>query len=122
MRVVVDMNLSPRWCAALEDAGIAADHWSTLAPVEAFDEDIMEFAGANGAVVLTNDLDFGEILPATRGTKPSVIQLRSAKTNPELNAAAVIEAIQTYRSVLEEGALVTVDPMRVRLTLLPLAC
>ena len=37
----------------------------------------MAFAGANGCVVLTHDLDFGAILAATQGRKPSVVQIRA---------------------------------------------
>jgi len=30
MKLLVDMNLSPRWVAVLEGAGFVAAHWSTL--------------------------------------------------------------------------------------------
>jgi hypothetical protein len=30
MKVLVDMNLSPRWVDAFTDAGIEAAHWSSL--------------------------------------------------------------------------------------------
>ncbi len=30
MKLLVDMNLSPRWITFLADAGIEAAHWSTL--------------------------------------------------------------------------------------------
>ena len=40
----------------------------------------MGFARVNGYVVLTHDLDFGAILAATHGNKPSVVQIRSEHT------------------------------------------
>jgi predicted nuclease of predicted toxin-antitoxin system len=59
MRLLVDMNLSPRWAKLLTDAGIEAAHWSALGKPNARDIDIMDFVRANSYVVLTHDLDFG---------------------------------------------------------------
>ena len=66
------MNLSPRWVTVLEEAGFQAQHWSKVGPSNASDEEIMAFAAESGFVVITHDLDFGAILAATQGTKPSV--------------------------------------------------
>ena len=30
MKVLIDMNLSPRWAAALTEEGFKAQHWSEL--------------------------------------------------------------------------------------------
>jgi predicted nuclease of predicted toxin-antitoxin system len=72
MKLLVDMNLSPRWIEVLTDAGVQAVHWSTLGAKNATDFEIMVYAGANDYVVITHDLDFGAILAATHGKKPSV--------------------------------------------------
>lgn len=56
MKLLVDMNLSPRWIGLLVDAGIEAAHWSTLGANNAPDNEIMTYASANGYVVLTHDL------------------------------------------------------------------
>jgi predicted nuclease of predicted toxin-antitoxin system len=37
MKLLVDMNLSPRWVSILADAGIATAHWSSLGPSNAPD-------------------------------------------------------------------------------------
>jgi predicted nuclease of predicted toxin-antitoxin system len=71
MKLLVDMNLSPRWIVALRGAGVEAEHWSEVGDPRAPDEKIMACAAAGGWVVLTHDLDFGAILAATRGDKPS---------------------------------------------------
>jgi predicted nuclease of predicted toxin-antitoxin system len=52
MKLLVDMNLSPRWVKALAQAGIEAVHWSSLGAATAPDTVIMAFARANGYVVL----------------------------------------------------------------------
>jgi predicted nuclease of predicted toxin-antitoxin system len=120
MRLLVDMNLSPRWLKPLADAGIEAAHWSTLGNPKARDTDIMEFARANNYIVLTHDLDFGAILAATHGDKPSVVQIRSEDVSPDAIGKQVIRALQQMADELDKGALLTVDPSRIRLRILPL--
>ncbi len=120
MKLLVDMNLSPRWIAALSDAGIEAAHWFTLGVNNAPDTEIMAYARANGYVVLTNDLDFGAILAATRGEKPSVVQIRADDVSPDIIGKQLIIAVRQMARELEEGALLTVDLSRTRLRILPL--
>jgi predicted nuclease of predicted toxin-antitoxin system len=70
--------------------------------------------------VLTHDLDFGAILAATQGTKPSVVQIRSENVAPQAIGQPVIKALRQMTAELEGGALLTVDPSRARLRFLPL--
>ena len=80
----------------------------------------MAYATTNDYVVLTHDLDFSAILAATHGEKPSVVQIRAEDVNPDVIGLQVIAALRQMESDLEEGALLTVDPNRTRLRLLPL--
>ena len=120
MKLIVDMNLSPRWVAVLADAGVEATHWSAIGAKTAPDSEIMAYASMNDCVVLTHDLDFGAILAATQGEKPSVVQIRARDVSPEVIGRQVIVALRQMSSELEEGALLTVDPNRTRLRVLPL--
>ncbi len=120
MKLLVDMNLSPRWVNLLAAAGIEAAHWSEIGAANAPDSEIMAFAKANGYVVLTHDLDFSAILAATQGDKPSVVQIRSEDLSPDVIGGPVIDALRQMTLELEEGALLTVDPKRTRLRVLPL--
>ena len=120
MKLLIDMNLSPRWVDVLVGAGMEATHWSTLGAYNASDSEIMAYASANNCVVLTHDLDFGAILAATRGEKPSVVQIRSDDVSPDVIGKQIVIALRQMASELKEGALLTVDPSRTRLRLLPL--
>ena len=120
MKLIVDMNLSPRWVAVLADAGIEAAHWSTLGAHDAADAAIMTYANTNDYVVLTHDLDFSAILAATQGEKPSVVQIRAEDVSPDVIGTQVIAALRQMASELDEGALLTIDPDRTRLRVLPL--
>ncbi|MCB1896981.1 MAG: DUF5615 family PIN-like protein [Zoogloeaceae bacterium] len=120
MRVLVDMNLSPRWVDTLSDAGIPAEHWSSVGAADAPDAVLMDYARCNGHVVLTHDLDFGAILAATHGEKPSVVQIRAVDVSPDAIGDQVLAALQQMAGELEDGALLTVDARRTRLRVLPL--
>lgn len=120
MKLLLDMNLSPRWVATLAAAGIDSVHWSVTGSPRATDQAIMAYARANGFVVLTHDLDFGAILAATHGEKPSVVQIRAGDLSPEAIGDRVIAAIRQLSSELESGALVTIEAERARLRVLPL--
>jgi predicted nuclease of predicted toxin-antitoxin system len=81
---------------------------------------IMAYARANDYVVLTHDLDFAAILAATQGKKPSVVQIRAEQFNPDSIGKHVVAALQQLTVELDQGALVTVDPTRTRMRVLPL--
>jgi predicted nuclease of predicted toxin-antitoxin system len=115
------MKLSPRWVAVLADAGFEATHWSTVGARNAPDSEIMAYAHATNCVVLTHDLDFGAILAATQGKKPSVVQVRAEDVSPDVIGEQVVTALRQMAMELDDGALLTVDPIRTRLRILPLA-
>lgn len=104
----------------LSDAGIEAAHWSDLGAGNAPDAEIMAFAKGHDYVVFTHDLDFSAILAATHCEKPSVVQLRSEDVSPEAVGQAVVAAVRQTADDLDRGALLTVEPSRMRLRLLPL--
>jgi predicted nuclease of predicted toxin-antitoxin system len=120
MKVLIDMNLSPRWAAALGQEGFKAQHWSDVGTGTETDAEIMRFAKVHDFIVLTHDLDFGSILAATQGKKPSVVQIRAGDVNPDAIGGFVAEALRRMSAELRAGALLTLYPNRARLRLLPL--
>lgn len=71
-------------------------------------------------MIVTQDLDFTRML-ALRGTRlPSVIQLRVQCPIPEVIGPALLEILHHFRDQLLSGCLITLDPDRHRLRLLPL--
>ena len=120
MKILIDMNLSPQWEAFFHGLQMEAVHWTKLGRANAPDAEIMDFAASNDFVVLTHDLDFGSILAATGGSKPSVVQIRADDLRPQTIGARVFRALQTARTEIENGALVTVDANKIRMRILPL--
>jgi predicted nuclease of predicted toxin-antitoxin system len=120
MRLLIDMNLSPSWEAALKEAGHEAVHWSRVGAPNASDRQLMDWAAANDHVVVTADLDFSAILAALQTGKPSVIQIRSGLLTPEAIGPKVVETLRALAGDLSSGALVSINAERARLRVLPL--
>ena len=119
MKLLLDMNIAPRWARFLAEAGIQAVHWSSVGSADAPDSEIMAYARANDCVILTQDLDFTALLAITQGRKPSVAQIRADDTSPETIGRDVVMALRQAKKELADGALMAIEPKRVRLRILP---
>jgi predicted nuclease of predicted toxin-antitoxin system len=120
IKIIVDMNLPPRWVPVLKAEGWDAVHWSSVGSAGAPDAEIMRYAKDGGYLVLTHDLDFGAILAATGGDAPSVVQVRAQDVFPDAIGGLVVAAIRQFTEELEKGVLISVDENRSRARLLPL--
>lgn len=120
MKILVDMNLSPRWAAELRSKGLESVHWQNIGAANASDQEVLAWCAAHGHVLFTHDLDFGAILAASKGHKPSVVQLRAENVLPEAWLPQVIDALRVAENDLAQGALLTIEPARHRIRLLPL--
>ena len=120
MRFLIDMNLSPRWCALLAAAGWESVHWSDVGVASAPDHEIMQWALNDNRVVLTHDLDYGATLAATQASGPSVVQVRTQDVRAQTLAPLLIPLLQQYENELDTGALLIVDQGKSRVRLLPL--
>ncbi len=119
-KILVDMNLSPRWIELFKKNGITAIHWSNVGDPRAKDKVIMEWAKKNRHIVFTHDLDFGTLLALTQATAPSVIQMRTQNILPEHLGKAVVSVVKQNESKLKKGALIVVDDVINRVRILPL--
>jgi predicted nuclease of predicted toxin-antitoxin system len=120
VKLLVDMDLSPRWIPVFHMAGFVADHWSDVGNVRASDSEVIAYARAHDYVVVTRDLGFSALLAASGAGQPSVVQIRAGTANPEAIGDTVIEALLKMAEALSTGAVLTIDPARARLRLLPL--
>ena len=120
MKLLVDMNLSPKWCSVLQAEGWDTVHWSDVGSASAPDQEVMQWALSNDHVVVTHDLDFGAILAATHATGPSVVQVRTQDVRPTSLAPRLIPWLRQYTNELEAGAMVVIDEARSRVRLLPI--
>lgn len=120
MKLLLDMNISTRWVKFLQTNDVEAIHWLDCCVSNATDSEIMAYARENGFIVFTHDLDFSTLLAHSGDKKPSVIQIRAIDISPEAAGDAVLTTLIQMQSELEAGALLTIDPTRSRIRLLPL--
>lgn len=120
MKFLVDMGISPRTVAFLSSQGHDATHLLDANLERLADPDIIDKARLEGRVLLTHDLDFGELLAASGAGLPSVIIFRLQNMRPEQVNRYMLAAIEEYEDALTAGAVLSVSEGRVRLRYLPI--
>jgi predicted nuclease of predicted toxin-antitoxin system len=119
MKLIVDMNLPPRWVGFLATNGIEAVHWSEVGDPRAADSTIMKWALDGGYIVFTHDLDFSALLATAGVDGPSVLQIRTQNVMPESIGADVVRVLAAHAEAFEAGAIVTLDEAGSRVRVLP---
>jgi predicted nuclease of predicted toxin-antitoxin system len=120
IKILIDMNLPPKWIDVFDAEGWEAVHWSNIGDFGATDEVIMKWALDHDFMVFTHDLDFGSILAATSAAALSVIQVRTQNVMPESVGIIVVDAVRKFKDELDDGALISVDHKKARARVLPL--
>lgn len=114
------MNISPHWVEVLSSHDHQCQHWSQIGHGDDPDDTLLECARTHNAVLITADLDFGLLLARTGGRAPSLVQIRGKGTLPVDMTDALVQALDACAPYLANGALVTVEPERHRVRVLPI--
>lgn len=120
MKLVVDMCLPPDLAKGLTEAGHVTVHWSAIGDVQALDVTIMEWARMNGCVVVTHDLDFGDLLYASKEPSPSVVIIREQDTHSDVILGPVLRVLEQFGEELRTGSLIAMNRNMARVRRLPL--
>ncbi len=121
MKFLGNMGISPITIAYLRSLGHEAKHLHEEALDRMPDPDILAKARAEGCILLTSDLDFGELVTASRAQLPSVIifrlqpPMRADKVNRYLD-----RVLADYADDLQRGAVISVTEGQVRMRRLPI--
>jgi len=119
MRLLLDQGLPRSAVKLLREAGIDAVHVGEIGYTAADDAAILQMARDNGRTVVTLDADFHALLALSQATFPSVIRIRVEGLRGG-NAADLIQTVlKRCSDDLERGAMVTVQPRRIRIRRLP---
>lgn len=103
-----DMGVSQTVINTLRNNGYDAIHLRDQSLQKLADDNIVIKAKAEKRVILTFDLDFGELLAFSGDTLPSVIIFRLEKANPDYVLSKLSPILQKYQDVLQSGAIIVI--------------
>lgn len=120
MRFLADMGVSGSVATALRALGHDVAHAGEQGLGRAPDSVLLETARREQRVVLTFDLDFGDLLAASGAWLPSVIIFRLRDQRPAAVTPRLLRLLEERSKELEAGVLVVVEHDRYRLRRLPM--
>ena len=120
MRFLADAGVSPDTVAFLTRLGHDALHVRALEMHRAQDHELVDYARSETRVIVTFDLDFGDLLALGVLDRPSVILLRLSDERPAEVNARLATVVAEQEAALESGALILVENVRYRVRKLPI--
>ena len=114
------MGISPMTVTYLRQAGHDAIHLHEARQDTLPDPQILEKARAEGRILLTSDLDFGDLLAASGEALPSVVVFRLRSMVPDNVNRHMAMLLAQYPNELEQGAIVSVAEDHIRVRRLPI--
>lgn len=120
MKLLLDQGLPSSTAVLLRETGIDTIHVAEIGLSAAEDTEIVEKAKEEGRVIVTLDADFHALLALSAATSPSVIRIRIERLRAQALTELLITIISQAEADLEQGAVVTVEPSRIRVRCLPL--
>jgi len=120
MKLLLDQGLPRSAASLLRVAGIDTVHTGEIGLATADDETIIQVARQQGRVVVTLDADFHALLALSGADKPSIVRIRIEGLQADPLATLLQALLEERGSELDKGALMTVQPKRVRIRFLPI--
>ena len=119
MRFLLDMNLPPAVAEWLQSKGHDAAHIREIGLGHLPDREVFARAAEEGRIVVTFDLDFGEIAGLAGATGATVLLLRLRLAHQDYLRQRLQAAIVEAAEALEAGATVVVEDARIRIRRMP---
>lgn len=119
MRFLADMGISQGVTNWLREQGHQVVHLRDEGLQRLGDRDVFLKAASERRVLLTCDLDFGEIVALSGGSTVSVVLLRLRNMRTTFVVSRLGRVIPATASALEQGAIVVVEDARYRIRRLP---
>lgn len=120
MRFLADVGVSRSTAEALRKLGHETTHLREEGLQRLPDDQILEMARGENRIVLTFDLDFGDLLAAGGHRLPSVIIFRLHDQTPASVNPKLFSLLAEREEELKAGAIVIVEDRRYRLRSLPI--
>ena len=119
MRFLADMCVDARVANWLRSHGHDATHLRDEGLQRLPNGEIFEKATAESRIVVTFDLDFGEIVALSKGRKTGVVLFRLRNTRTSFVIQRLSDVISECANALTRGAIVIVEESRHRIRQFP---
>lgn len=120
MKFLVDMGVSMTTVSALRERGHDVSHLREQGLMRMEDPDIVRKARSEKRIVVTFDLDFGEIMASSGSAMPSVILFRTRNQTPGSVTPRLLRVIEDCEAALLAGVFITVEESGYRVRRLPI--
>ena len=120
MRLLLDQGLPRSAARLLREAGIDTVHVGEIGYSTADDTTILQRGRDEERVVVTLDADFHALLALSGATTPSVIRIRVEGLYGQKAADLIQAVLLRCTEEVKQGAVITVQPGRIRIRHLPL--
>ena len=120
MKFLADMGISPKTVVFLQGLEQDIVHLHEQGLDRTADFDILEKSLCEKRILLTHDLDFGELIARSRARLPSIIIFRLRNMSPEKVNLYLHEVITKHPDALQQGVIISVTEGQIRIRLLPI--
>ena len=120
MKFLADMGVSASTIASMREAGYDSVHLRDEGLLKMDDADILNKARSESRIVITFDLDFGDLLAASGEVLPSVIIFRLRNQTPSAVRPRLFEVLSECEKHLNSGAVIIIEEVRYRVRRLPM--
>ena len=120
MKILADMGVSMSTVKSLREHGFDTIHLLEENLERLPDVKIIEKAKHEKRLIITFDLDFGDLLALSQDSLPTVILIRLKNANPKAVTPKLLSILVNHRDDLEAGSIVTLTENRIRVRKLPI--
>ncbi len=115
IKFIADVHISPATVAHLKSFGYDIQRVTDYLPANSTDEEIINLSIERDAVIVTQDLDFSNLIILHGLKKPSIISIRLEKPIPEKVTKILNELFPKIINELLEGCIVSVTEKQFRI-------
>jgi predicted nuclease of predicted toxin-antitoxin system len=120
VKFLVDQPISWQVAEDLRSAGHDAVHVCEIGLSSTSDSVILEYAGVQQRVVVTQDTDFGTLLALSGATSPSIVLFRMSDGKPKAQSRILLANLLCLERDLSVGAIAVFTDSSIRIRRLPL--
>lgn len=119
VKFIADVNISPITISSLNEAGYDIRRVTKFLPPNSSDVEIINLAVKMDFTIITQDLDFSDLIAQSTLTKPSLITIRTENPSPINVTNILLNLFPLIEDDLKIGSLISVNEKNYRVRRIP---